>query len=407
MLPENRTETERLLAAVWNYEDRSRRKSSLPRWLFALTLAGTVLSAFGPSDVYTAVTTALTPAQEKPTVDAIAAANVAEDIDYRLAQHAKSSAGWHAFLQAHPDGPHAQAAQAEIERLLPAPPAQPVEVGEQFPPPPATTTLVKVEPQSPPPPAPPPAMVEKEPAPLPVQIVELQPAPTPEPVMVMREPAPPPIPVFAPPVFAPAKVAESEPLPPSGPREVAVATSVEPANHGHRRAEHYAARRLQEHATLSGRSRTEYRPQASQTNVFAVLGAQLFHPHRRLGRQQAVALNVNQARPPTLGSRSLANVGSWALTARIRFGSCAVDRHADCDRLKRAESEPTRVVLGRSGVRAIAAVRGALMLVAQAAQRQRGGSGEAIIATRFRAALSAMQATVLSLYFLILSRVLR
>ena len=77
------------------------------------------------------------------------------------------------------------------------------------------------------------------------------------------------------------------------------------------------------------------------------------------------------------------------------------------DRLKRAESEPTRVVSGRSGVRAIAAVRGALMLVAQAAQRQRGGSGEAIIATRFRAALSAMQATVLSLYFLILSRVLR
>jgi hypothetical protein len=62
---------------------------------------------------------------------------------------------------------------------------------------------------------------------------------------------------------------------------------------------------------------------------------------------------------------------------------------------------------GRSGVRAIAAVRSALMLVAQAAQRQRGGSGEAIIATRFRAALSAMQATVLSLYFLILSRVLR
>ena len=57
--------------------------------------------------------------------------------------------------------------------------------------------------------------------------------------------------------------------------------------------------------------------------------------------------------------------------------------------------------------RAIAAVRGALMLVAQAAQHQRGGSGEAIIATRFRAALSAMQATVLSLYFLILSRVLR
>jgi hypothetical protein len=55
----------------------------------------------------------------------------------------------------------------------------------------------------------------------------------------------------------------------------------------------------------------------------------------------------------------------------------------------------------------LAAVRGALMLVAQAAQPQRGGSGEAILATRLRAAFSAMQATVLSLYFLILSRVLR
>ena len=280
-LPQNRTEAERVLAAVWDYGDRSPRKSSLPKWLFALTLVGTVLSAFGPSDVYTAVTTALTPAQEKPTVDTIAAANVEEDIDYRVAQHAKSSAGWHAILEAHRDGPHAQAAQAEIERLLPTPPAQPVEVGEQTPPSPATTTLVKVEPQSPAPPAPPPAMVEKEPAPLPVQIVESPPAPTREPVMVMREPAPPPIPVFAPPMYAPAKVVEREPLRPSRPREVAVATSVEPANHGHRRAEHYAARRLQEHPTVSGRYRTEYRAQASQTNVFAVLGAQLFHPHRR------------------------------------------------------------------------------------------------------------------------------
>jgi hypothetical protein len=310
VLPENRTEAERLLAAVWEYEDRSPRKSSLPKCLFALTLSGTVLSAYGPSDVYTAVATALTPAQEKPTVDAVAAANVEEDIDYRVAQHAKSSAGWHAFLEAHPDGPHAHAAHAEIERLLPAPPAQPVEVGEQSPPspapmapveiapqspaPPALTpamvenepapqTLVKTEPQSPEPPAPPPAMVEKEPATPPVQIVESQPAPAPEPVMVMRETAPPPTPVFAPSVFAPAKVAESEPPPPLKPREIAVAKSVEPAHQGHRRDEHYGVRRLQEYATLSGRYRTEYRAKAGQTNVFAVLGAQLFHPHRRRG----------------------------------------------------------------------------------------------------------------------------
>jgi hypothetical protein len=100
-----------------------------------------------------------------------------------------------------------------------------------------------------------------------------------------------------------------------------------------------------------------------------------------------------------------ADLGVAGLASLLGRGRSSDRRRKEC--LKRAESEPTRVVFGRSGVRAIAAVRGALMLVAQAAQRQRGGSGEAIIATRFRTALSAMQATVLSLYFLILSRVLR
>ena len=66
--------------------------------------SGTVLSAFAPSDVYTAVTTALAPAQEKPTVDAIAAANVEEDIDYSIAQHAKSSAAGTRFLRLTPMG---------------------------------------------------------------------------------------------------------------------------------------------------------------------------------------------------------------------------------------------------------------------------------------------------------------
>ena len=280
-LPESRTETERPLAAVWDYEARSPRKSSLPKWLFALTLSGTVLSAYGPSDVYTAVTTALTPSQEKPTVDAVAAANVEEDIDYRIAQHAKSSAGWHAFLEAHPDGPHAQAAHAETDRLLPTAPPQPVEVGEQSPPSPAQTTLVEIEPHSPAPLAATPAKVEEELAPPPIQSVESPPAPAPQPVMVMREPAPPPIPEFVRPVFVPVEAAEGAPLPPSRPREIAVAKSVESANQGHQRAEHYAARRLREYTTLSGRYRTDYHAQASQTNVFAVLSAQLFHPHHR------------------------------------------------------------------------------------------------------------------------------
>jgi hypothetical protein len=313
VLPENRTEAERLLAAVRNYEDRSPRKSSLPRWLFALALSGTVLSAYGPSDFYAAVTTALTPSQEKPVVDAIAAANVEEDIDYRVAQHAKSAAGWHAFLEAHPDGPHAQAAEAEIERLLPTPLAQPVEVAEQTAPSSSPTTPVDVA-ESPAPPAPTPAMVEEEPSP-PVQIAESPPAPAPQPVMVMREPAPPPTPVFTPPVYAPAKVADSEPLPSSRPREIAVAKSVEPTHHGHRRAEHharheriYSRRPMQEYATLSNGI-----PRAGQSNErFRGAGRATFSPS-----SPALAPDVkSSAGPQRLDRNSPVNVGSWAFAAK-------------------------------------------------------------------------------------------
>ena len=124
-LHDNRTEVERLLATAWEYEQRRTWKASLAKWLFPLTLSGAVVTVYGLPDVKTAVTSAFTPAETKPTFDAVAAANVAEDIDYRIAQHAKSLPGWHAFLEAHPDGPHAQAAHAEIERLLPTPPPQP------------------------------------------------------------------------------------------------------------------------------------------------------------------------------------------------------------------------------------------------------------------------------------------
>jgi hypothetical protein len=53
-------------------------------------------------------------------VDSIAAANVNEDLDYRIAQRVKSAEGWRAFLTVHPDGPHAQSARAELEKLVPA-----------------------------------------------------------------------------------------------------------------------------------------------------------------------------------------------------------------------------------------------------------------------------------------------
>jgi hypothetical protein len=53
-------------------------------------------------------------------VDPIAAAIVDEDLDYRIAQRMKSAEGWRSFLAVHPDGPHAQSARAELERLVPA-----------------------------------------------------------------------------------------------------------------------------------------------------------------------------------------------------------------------------------------------------------------------------------------------
>ena len=53
-------------------------------------------------------------------VDAIAAANLDEDLDYRIAQRMKSVEGWRSFLTVHADGPHAQSAHVELEKLVPA-----------------------------------------------------------------------------------------------------------------------------------------------------------------------------------------------------------------------------------------------------------------------------------------------
>jgi hypothetical protein len=52
-------------------------------------------------------------------IDPIAAANVDEDLDYRIAERMKSTEGWQSFLTAHPAGPHAPAARAEIDKLVP------------------------------------------------------------------------------------------------------------------------------------------------------------------------------------------------------------------------------------------------------------------------------------------------
>ena len=79
-------------------------------------------------DINVIVNKSLAPAKPEAgvsPVDPIAAANVDEDLDYRIAQRMKSTEGWRSFLAAHPDGPHVQSARAELDKLVPAetPPA--------------------------------------------------------------------------------------------------------------------------------------------------------------------------------------------------------------------------------------------------------------------------------------------
>jgi hypothetical protein len=308
-LRENRTELERLLGGVWDYEDVGDKKTSLPKWLFALTLTGAVVCTLSPSDIVVPVMTALAPAPEKLVIDNVSSANVAEDLDFRIARHTDSPAGWRAFLEAHPDGPHAQAARAAIDRPSPepspepeqsraptqapddtahetaalstppmmieeeepAPPPQPVEVAEpSSPSSPATQTPVSAA-QSPPAPAPP-VTAGEEPAPpaQPVEVADPFPpssAATQAPVQAAQSPAAPVVmakeePGTIPPAVA---VAADAPLPPSRPRQIAAAKPSEPARPSHLRAEHH---------------------QASRPNVLTILVAQLFH---RPGQRQSKA----------------------------------------------------------------------------------------------------------------------
>jgi hypothetical protein len=287
-LRENRTELERLLGDVWAYEDGDHQKTSLPKWLFALTLIGAVICTFSPSDLVVPVIRAIAPAPEKLLVDKVSSENVAEDLDYRVAQRTDSLSGWRAFLDAHPDGPHAQAARAAIdgaqpgtppqpeqsraptadetaqqetgapapavmEENEPAPPPRPLEVGEQSP-----STSAGTE--TPEPSAPPVMLEEEEPVPQPAAVAEQSPAPSAaKPVDAAQSPAPAAAPVVAEeesaPPPQPAAIADA-PLPPPRPREVAAARSEEPAHHGRWREEHHPA---------------------SQPNVFKILVAQLFH----------------------------------------------------------------------------------------------------------------------------------
>ena len=92
------------------------------------------------------------PKAEVSPVDPIAAANVDEDLDYRIAQRTKSPEGWRSFLTAHPGGPHAQFARAALDELVPpvTPPAPPtVQALDRGPP----ETKAASEVVSPPPPS--------------------------------------------------------------------------------------------------------------------------------------------------------------------------------------------------------------------------------------------------------------
>ena len=106
-------------------------------FVLALALAVAVIYAYLPltrddiaklrwlDDINVIISKVLAPANREVrvvSVDPVAAANVDEDLDYRIAQRVKSIEGWRSFLAAHPDGPRAQSARARsLDKLVPEP----------------------------------------------------------------------------------------------------------------------------------------------------------------------------------------------------------------------------------------------------------------------------------------------
>ena len=87
----------------------------------------------------------LTPprAHDEP-IDRAAAAKVDEDLDWRIAEGAKTERGWRQFLAAHPNGAHAPLAQAELEKLAPPPQPAPPPPPSPKPTPPAVAVFSPV-----------------------------------------------------------------------------------------------------------------------------------------------------------------------------------------------------------------------------------------------------------------------
>src|SRR5262249_9677773 len=105
---------------------RTGRMSFSLKCALVLALAGAVIYVYAPlsqediaklrwlDDLTVIANRSLAPAKPDvrvPLVDPVAAANVDEDLDYRIAQRTKSIEGWRSFLGAHPNGPHVQFAR--------------------------------------------------------------------------------------------------------------------------------------------------------------------------------------------------------------------------------------------------------------------------------------------------------
>jgi hypothetical protein len=112
---------------------RTSRMSFSRKYAFILALAVAVIYAFAPltrdeiaklrwlGDINVIISKVLAPANREVrvvSVDRVAAANVDEDLDYRIARRVKSMEGWRSFLAVHPDGPRAQSARAELDKLV-------------------------------------------------------------------------------------------------------------------------------------------------------------------------------------------------------------------------------------------------------------------------------------------------
>jgi hypothetical protein len=126
--------------ATYLYVRPSLEETAKLRWL------GDISVMIGKSMTYAR------PQADVSPVDPVAAANVDEDLDYRIAERTKSLEGWHAFLIAHPDGPHAQSVRAELDKLA-APVTPPAPEAEQAPNPGPPDTKIPSEVASPPPPS--------------------------------------------------------------------------------------------------------------------------------------------------------------------------------------------------------------------------------------------------------------